>query len=78
MFKDFTGADKVYIVLLLSAGGVLILPFGKKKFFIGSLRITLIRTDKFAIIGFLCILRVIGTVSQTLSNRFAFVHMESN
>ena len=59
---DFSGLKRLAyligydIVLLLSAGGVLILPFGKKKFFIGSLRITLIRTDKFAIIGFLFII----------------------
>ena len=39
------------IVLLLSARDVLILPFGKQKFFISSLRIALIRTDKFTIIG---------------------------
>ena len=39
------------IVLLLSTRDVLILPFGKQKFFISSLRIALIRTDKFTIIG---------------------------
>lgn len=40
------------IVLLLSAGNMLILPFGKQKFLICCLWITLIGTDKFAIIGF--------------------------
>lgn len=39
---DFTRLERLAnlvgynIVLLLSAGGVLILPFGKKKFFLGS------------------------------------------
>ena len=66
------------VILLLSAGDVLILPFGKKKFFIGSLGITLIGADKFAVISFCSILRVISTVSQTLSDCFAFVHMERN
>ena len=40
------------IVLLLSAGNMLILPFGKQKFLICCLWITLIGADKFAIIGF--------------------------
>ena len=44
------------IVLLLSAGNMLILPFGKQKFLICCLWITLIGTDKFAIIGFCGIL----------------------
>ena len=66
------------IILLLSAGDVLILPFGKNKFFISSLGITLIGADKFAVIGFCSILRVVGAVSQTLSDRLAFVYMERN
>ena len=40
------------IVLLLSAGNMLILPFGKQKFLVCCLWITLIGADKFAIIGF--------------------------
>lgn len=44
------------IVLLLSAGNMLILPFGKQKFLIRCLWITLIGADKFAIIGFCSIL----------------------
>ena len=40
------------IVLLLPAGNMLVLPFGKQKFFIRCLWITLIGADKFAIIGF--------------------------
>ena len=38
----------------------------------------LIRTDKFTIIGFLCVLRVVCSVRQTLSDRLALVHMERN
>ena len=81
---DLTGFERLAnligddVVLLLSASGVLILPFGKKKFFIGSLRITLIGTDKFAVIGFRCILRIIGSISQTLSDSLSFVYMERN
>lgn len=44
------------IVLLLSAGNMLVLPFGKQKFFIRCLWITLIGADKFAIIGFCSVL----------------------
>lgn len=80
-FSGFEGLANLVsydIVLLLSAGGVLILPFGKKKFFIGSFRIALIGTDKFAVIGFRCILRVVCSVSQTLSDCLALVHMERN
>ena len=80
-FTGFEGLANLVsydIVLLLSAGGVLILPFGKKKFFIGSFRIALIGTDKFAVIGFRCILRVVCSVSQTLSDCLALVHMERN
>ena len=40
------------MVLLLPAGNVLVLPFGKQKFFIRCLWITLIGADKFSIIGF--------------------------
>ena len=40
------------MVLLLPAGNVLVLPFGKQKFFIRCLWITLIGANKFAIIGF--------------------------
>ena len=40
------------IVLLLPAGNMLVLPFRKQKFLVYCLWITLIRTDKFAIIGF--------------------------
>ena len=81
---DFSGLEGLAnligydIVLLLSAGGVLILPFGKKEFFIDSLRIALIGTDKFAVIGFRCVLRVVCSISQTLSDRFTLIHMERN
>ena len=82
--RDFSGLEGLAylisddVILLLSAGNVLILPFGKKKFFIGSLGITLIGTDKFTVIGFCCILRVVSAVSQTLSDRLALVYMECN
>lgn len=66
------------VILLLSAGDMLILPFGKKKFFISSLGIAFIGADKLAVIGFCSILRVVGAVSQTLSDCFTFVYMERN
>ena len=64
------------VILLLSASDVLILPFRKKKFFIGSLGIRLIGADKLAVIGFCGILRVVSAVSQTLSDCFPFVYMD--
>lgn len=64
------------VILLLSAGDVLILPFRKKKFFIGSLGIRLIGADKLAVISFCGILRVVSAVSQTLSDCFPFVYMD--
>ena len=66
------------VILLLSAGDVLILPFRKKKFFIGSLGIRLIGADKLAVISFCGILRVVSAVSQTLSDCFPFVYMDWN
>ena len=66
------------IVLLLSAGDMLILPFGEQKLLVSGLCITLIGTDKLAIIGFCGILRIVCSVCQTLSHSLSLVHMESN
>ena len=66
------------IVLLLSAGDMLILPFGEQELLVSCLCLTLIRTDELAVIGFCGILRIVCAVCQTLSHRLSLVHMESN
>ncbi len=67
-----------HIMLLLSAGDMLILSFSKQKFFVRSLWVTLIGTDKLAIIGLCLILRIVCTISKTLTNCFALVDVQSN
>ena len=52
--------------------------WGKQKFLICCLWITLIGTDKFAIIGFCGILWVVCSVCQTLSDRLSLIHMKCN
>ena len=67
-----------YIMRLGSTGDMLILPFGKQKFFITGLCITGIRADVFSIFRLCCILRIISTVSQALRYRLSFIDMQRN
>ena len=82
--RDFSGLKGLpnlicnHIMRLGSTGDMLILPFGKQKFFITGLCITDIRTNVFSIFRLCCILRIISTVSQTLRYRLSFIDMQRN
>ena len=81
---DFSGLKGLpnlicnHIMRLGSTGDMLILPFGKQKFFITGLCVTGIRADVFSIFRLCCILRIISTVSQTLRYRLSFIDMQRN
>ena len=62
-------------MLLLSAGDMLILSFGKQKFFIRSFGVAFIGTDKLAIIGLCRILRIVRAVGKTLPDCFTLIDM---
>ena len=76
---DFSGLKGLpnlicnHIMCLGSSRDMLILPFGKQKFFITGLCITGIRTNVFSIFRLCCILRIISTVSQTLRYRLSLL-----
>ena len=80
---DFSGLKGLpnlicnHIMCLGSSRDMLILPFGKQKFFITGLCITGIRTNVFSIFRLCCILRIISTVSQTLRYRLSFIQSRS-
>ena len=82
--RDFSGLKGLpnlicnHIMRLGSSRDMLILPFGKQKFFITGLCITGIRADIFSIFRLCCILRIISTVSQTLRYRLSFIDMQCN
>ena len=82
--RDFSGLKGLpnlicnHIMRLGSTGDMLILPFGKQKFFITGLCVTGIRADVFSIFRLCCILRIISTVSQTLRYRLSFIDMQRN
>ena len=67
-----------HIMRLGSSRDMLILPFGKQKFFITGLCITGIRTNIFSIFRLCCILRIISTVSQALRYRLSFIDVQRN
>ena len=67
-----------HIMLLLSARDMLILPFGKQKFFVRSFGVTFIGTDKLAVVGLCCILRIVRAIGKTLTNCFALVDVQSD
>ena len=80
-FSGFEGLPNLicnHIMRLGSTGDMLILPFGKQKFFITGLCVTGIRADIFSIFRLCCILRIISTVSQTLRYRLSFIDMQRN
>ena len=82
--RDFSGLKGLpnlicnHIMRLGSSRDMLILPFGKQKFFITGLCVTGIRTDVFSIFRLCCILRIISTVSETLRYRLSFIDMQRN
>ena len=82
--RDFSGLKRLpnlicnHIMRLGSTGDMLILPFGKQKFFITGLCVTGIRADIFSIFRLCCILRIISTVSQTPRHRLSFINMQRN
>ena len=82
--RDFSGLKGLpnlicnHIMCLGSSRDMLILPFGKQKFFITGLCVTGIRADVFSIFRLCCILRIISTVSQTLCYRLSFIDMQRN
>ena len=64
------------IMLLFPSSNVLILPFREKKFFIGGLRVILIRTNKLAIIGCLDVLVMVRAINQPLCHCLSFLKHE--
>ena len=78
---DLTGLKRLanlignHIMLLLSTSDVLILPFGKQKFFVRSFGVTFIGTDKLAVVGLCRILRIVRAVGKTLTNCFSLIDL---
>lgn len=81
---DLTGleglADLIcdYIMGLLSASDVLILPLGQQKFLVSGFGITFVGADELTVICLFCVLGVVRAVGKTLSYGLAFVDMQGN
>ncbi len=64
-----------HIIIIFSAGIMLIFSFGKSKLFLHKLGITLIAADQNTAICLLRILSIIRSVLQALLNGFSLIHM---
>ena len=76
---DLTGLEGLtdligdHIVVLLSAGDVLILPLGQHKFLVSGFGVAFVGADEFTIIRLFCVLGIVRAVGKTLGDGLAFV-----
>ena len=83
-WRNFTGLERLAnlicdnIVLFVLAGVVLVLPFRKSKLRIYSSIIAGITRNQFAVIGFIGVYGVSGSICNALSDGFSFVNVHWN
>jgi len=77
-FERLTNLISQHILMMLKSVPVQIFPFRQKKLSVASLRISFIRTHKFAAIRLFSVFRVVGSFFKALCNGFTFVVVQGD